>query len=118
MNRDEYYDNHLVLPPECDVLCPFRHCYHKSEDKGSFQPGRGYINYHVAFRPVCATRHAQGCPDWRGEAGDKVQLLRALDAGVALMENNRSSRTKQGAAARQRGKDIIKAIGELLKKKL
>lgn len=118
LTREEYYNNSLILPPECDVLCPYRPCYNKYENKGSFSPGYGYTSYASTFQPACGTRLNSGCPDWRNEAGDEVDLVRALDAGLGLMENHAGARTKRDKAKRQRGKDIIQAGLRLLKKKL
>ena len=64
--REVYYANDLVMPPECDKLCRFRKCYHKSENKGSFSVGRGYTSYHEKFYPSCGVRMCHGCPDRDG----------------------------------------------------
>jgi hypothetical protein len=50
------------LPPECDALCQWRDCLHKGEDKGTYQPGRGYTSYYKKPEYVCMTRLTQGCP--------------------------------------------------------
>ena len=58
--EDAYYADELKMPPECDDLCRFRQCYHKSTNKGSYTIGRGYTRYYDDF--LCGTRHAHGCP--------------------------------------------------------
>jgi len=45
-----------------DEDCPFRACFRLGFDKGSFTPGVGYTSYHSEERPVCFTRHLNGCP--------------------------------------------------------
>lgn len=46
-----------------DADCPFRPCFALGFDKGSFVQGRGYTSYHPGGpRPVCWTRHMNGCP--------------------------------------------------------
>lgn len=76
--REAYYADPLALPPECDLLCMFRVCLNKYEDKGAFSQGRGYNSYNTTFRPACATRLNSGCPSWRGGVDDKVSLVEAL----------------------------------------
>lgn len=50
------------LPPECDVLCEWRDCLHRGENKGPYSPGRGYTGYYPEPEYVCMTRMQQGCP--------------------------------------------------------
>ena len=116
LSREEYYNDNLILPPECDVLCPYRRCFHKYEDKGSFSQGVGYTSYNKEFKPVCATRQAQGCPDWRDGKNDQANLPRALEAGVNLIKMHQSARSKKDIRNRQRGYDIIEAVAKLLAK--
>lgn len=76
--EDAYYADELKMPPECDDLCRFRRCYHKSTNKGSYTICRGYTRYYDDFRPVCGTRHAHGCPSARRDNSncDVVKALR------------------------------------------
>lgn len=53
--------NREVLAPECDSLCQYRPCYRPSENKGTYNPGRGYTSYHSEPEPVCAERQDRGC---------------------------------------------------------
>ena len=76
--RSDYYSNDLMLPPECDVLCKFRPCFNKYEDKGSFSYGRGYTSYHEKFCPACGSRLNHGCPEWRDGIDDKVDEVEVL----------------------------------------
>ncbi len=76
--QKSYWEDPLIMPPECDALCRFRTCYQKSENKGVFQPGRGYTSYHTDFHPVCNHRHLHGCPDSREKSTEGIDILRAL----------------------------------------
>ena len=116
LSREEYYNNSLILPPECDVLCPYRRCYNKYENKGSFTPGKGYTSYSKVFTPACGTRMSSGCPSWRDEANDEANLPRALMTGLTLMEQHRSARSNKDKFNYQRGRDIIEAVAKLLHK--
>lgn len=42
--------------------CLTASCYQLGFDKGTFVQGRGYTNYHKKEKPVCWTRHMNGCP--------------------------------------------------------
>ncbi len=59
--RDKYYADELIMPPECDLLCRFRTCYNKYENKGVYSQGRGYLSYHSEFKPACGVRMDRGC---------------------------------------------------------
>ena len=59
--REKFYNDEFEMPPECDLLCRFRRCYQKSENKGCFSVGRGYTNYHKTFYPACTVRLNSGC---------------------------------------------------------
>ncbi len=61
LKREKYWSDELILPPECDLLCRFRSCYHKGEDKGSFTQGVGYTRYYETFNPCCMSRLSHGC---------------------------------------------------------
>lgn len=50
------------LPSECDEWCPYRGCFSPGEDKGTYNPGRGYTYYKKPI-PCCMTRLRWGCPD-------------------------------------------------------
>lgn len=104
MNKRElYYDDPLILPPECDVLCPFRPCYNKYENKGSFTPGVGYTKYSSTFQPVCGTRMTCGCPVWRRRENDKVDVKKAC---AWILENIDSRKLK----VRKRVRDILREL--------
>jgi hypothetical protein len=45
-----------------DKECAGRRCFRFGYDKGSYTPGVGYTNYHTKPKPVCLTRHVDGCP--------------------------------------------------------
>ena len=45
-----------------DKDCGSRSCFGLGFDKGTFVQGRGYTSYHAKPRPVCMTRHLNGCP--------------------------------------------------------
>lgn len=45
-----------------DEDCAQRPCFVLGFDKGAFTPGVGYTRYHDKPRPVCWTRHLNGCP--------------------------------------------------------
>jgi hypothetical protein len=45
-----------------DRKCGERNCFALGFDKGTYAPGRGYTSYHNKQRPVCWTRHLDGCP--------------------------------------------------------
>ena len=108
LDRDQYYNNSLILPPECDVLCPYRSCYIKAEMKGA-NPRE--------FHPTCTTQAEIGCPPWRNEADDEANLPRALDAATNLIKQNTCARTNKEKNIRQRGFEIIQATAKLLHKK-
>ena len=80
--RQEYYENPFALPPECNILCLIRPCFHKHENKGSFQPGRGYIEYSDDFKPACATRLRQGCPSYK--YNEKTDILLIEEAKLLI----------------------------------
>jgi hypothetical protein len=77
--RTKYYSNDMIMPPECDALCRFRHCYQKYENKGTFTVGRGYTSYHDGFRPVCGVRQLHGCGDERKTYDKKKALEYCVD---------------------------------------
>lgn len=77
--RNDYCDSEYAMPPECDLLCRFRSCYNKYENKGSFSVGRGYTSYHEDFRPACGTRLNHGCPFTRGGEQDNFDMREALE---------------------------------------
>jgi len=108
--REEYYADELALPPECDVLCPFRPCFNKYEDKGSFSVGRGYTSYSETFRPACGTRLNHGCPHWRGKPQDKdeVDLSEALKWAAEQLEL--PTRTKADRRRRTRAVHIVQMV--------
>ena len=114
LDREEYYNNSLILPPECDLLCPYRRCYNKYEDKEAYTQGQGYSK---EFRPICATRQASGCPPWRNEVDDEANLPRALEAAVNLIRMHITARTKLGRNNRDLGFEIIHAVARLLHKR-
>jgi len=67
------------LPPECDQLCQWRPCLHKGEDKGHFQPGRGYTSYYAKPEYVCMTRLTRGCYAGIPGRGKRPDFRRMLD---------------------------------------
>jgi len=69
------------LPPECDVLCQWRKCLHKGEDKGHFLQGRGYTSYHREPEYCCMTRLLHGCPivDGHRPMPDIQAMLESLE---------------------------------------
>ena len=83
---------------------------------GSFSQGVGYTSYSKEFKPVCATRQAQGCPEWRDGKNDQANLPRALEVGMSLIKQHQSARSKKDIRNRQRGYDIIEAVAKLLAK--
>ena len=107
LTKEEYYNNSLILPPECDVLCTFRHCYSKGEESN---PGKPY----AAFKPACMTRLAYDCPPWRNKPGDEADLPRALNVSLNLIKMHQSARSAKDKAARQRGYELIEAVAKLL----
>jgi len=113
--RNAYYTDPLALPPECDCLCPFRPCFNKYENKGSFSTGRGYTSYSSTFRAACGTRLSHGCPLWRGESEDKVDMLKALKwAHEQLSAEKRTPRTKAERCVRKRVLDVIGTVADRL----
>lgn len=77
--RNDYYSNEYSMPPECDACCKFRPCYNKYENKGSFSPGRGYVDYYSEFYPACGTRMNSGCPSHRNCFDDSFDELEAME---------------------------------------
>lgn len=99
--RAAYYADVLALPPEADVLCPYRPCFNKYEDRGGFSYGRGYTSAYTDFKPVCATRLCQGCPAWRRQPDDQADRAKA-EAHAAELEASRSIRHRKRAKAIRR----------------
>lgn len=67
-----------------DVLrrdCGERPCYALGFDKGVYVQGRGYTSYHKVAKPVCWTRHMQGCPD--NSVCEECRTVSVLDPGGA-----------------------------------
>jgi hypothetical protein len=63
-----------------DEQCADRPCFHLGFDKGSYVPGRGYTSYYKSGpRPVCWTRHMQGCPS--NSVCDRCRTVTVLDPG-------------------------------------
>jgi hypothetical protein len=87
--KTKYYADEDIIPPECDELCRFRMCYHKTENKGTFKVGQGYISYHDDFRPVCGVRMNNGCGDQR----DTYDQKKALRYCIEKLQANGSSKT-------------------------
>jgi hypothetical protein len=106
---EDYYADDLALPPECDVLCPFRQCYHKYHNKGSYTPGRGYTQYYQEFRPVCGTRMAHGCQD----RDTSANLAAALE--WARLELSQPGTTKADRRRKSRAITVIVAVKNQLK---
>jgi len=112
--REAYYADETALPPECDCMCPFRPCFSKYENKGSFSPGRGYTSYSETFRPACGTRLSRGCPAWRGKPDDRVDIRRALETAAEQLEaEKRRPRTAREKKLHRRALDIVKAAARL-----
>lgn len=53
------------LPPECDLLCEWRHCFSKGFDRGIFVPGKGYSHYFDKPKLICTFRMLNGCPTYQ-----------------------------------------------------
>jgi len=67
-----------------DVLkkdCLSRSCFMLGFDKGTYVQGRGYTSYHKKERPVCMTRHLNGCP--HHSICPQCRLLSVEQAGAA-----------------------------------
>jgi hypothetical protein len=109
--RDRYYASETWLPPECDVLCLFRPCYNKYENKGSFTPGRGYTKYHDRFYPVCGTRMNNGCPAFRGQPNDQVDTKKAIEWCWKVLKDK--PRLKTDRAKHTMAIDILKALSAM-----
>ena len=97
--RERYYASEHRMPPECDVLCRFRSCYIKYEDRGSYTAGRGYTAYRDGFTPACGTRLAEGCPDTRGrhDASDynRGHVLEYMLVAVSKANSKFTKRTAE-----------------------
>jgi len=104
--RAAYYADELALPPECDVLCPFRGCYNKSENKGAYSVGRGYTSYYSTFKPTCGVRMNHGC----GHPRRDINLIKALQ----WVRNNITDKPKK---RRMRALKVLDAVIELKSEK-
>lgn len=74
------------LPSECDEWCPYRDCFHLGEDKGTYNPGRGYI-YNKNPIPCCMTRLRWGCPN--GPVNEQHEVQRPLPNFLRLVKQTR-----------------------------
>ena len=103
--RDQYYADPLAMPPECDLLCRFRPCYAKYEDKGSYTAGLGYTDYSSRFCAACATRLNHGCGSGRASYG-RAEALRWVVKQLA-------SKTKRDRDAAVRTLNAMAAFEEM-----
>lgn len=111
--REKYYSDDSIMPPECDVLCRFRPCYGKYEDKGSYSAGRGYTSYHDGFYPACSTRLSHGCGYGRG-ALDVVSVLAYFS--MAIEEISPCVRTAKARAKLRNMAEIVSAMTHMVTK--
>jgi hypothetical protein len=115
--RQAYYSDDLALPPEADVLCLMRPCFNKYEQKGTYNPGRGYTSYSNRFEPACATCLNHGCPDWRDTPEDEVDLALALAKSYELLTAHKADRTKDGQKRYSFGLKLLDEVRKALQRR-
>jgi len=115
-DREEFGDMVIKIDGQgvnvADVDCAFRSCFALGFDKGSFTPGVGYTEYHAGgVKPVCWTRHLNGCPHKDPTEGVKKiypdgSVLVALPdpnpcCGVPSVARNPSARSQRCRSCQQ-----------------
>lgn len=99
-----------------DSLCPYRRCYWRGEDKGTFVQGRGYTSYYKTPYIVCWTRHTKGCPHPIPEIdSERLRCCSAMDFAPGRKGKRAWSKRCRGCGQWSKGLVLtlrLKLLGE------